>query len=57
MILKIVSIGCVRVGLSSYTIQLRIQGVAPGTRPYGPKCFQFHAVFRKIWQNRMLATP
>ena len=25
--------------------------------PRGPKFFQFHAVFGKIWQNRMLAPP
>ena len=25
--------------------------------PQGPKFFQFHAVFGKIWQNRMLAPP
>ena len=25
--------------------------------PHGPKCSQFHAVFRKIWQNHMLAPP
>ena len=25
--------------------------------PWAPKFFQFHAVFRKIWQNHMLATP
>ena len=24
---------------------------------WGPKFFQFHAVFGKIWQNRMLAPP
>ena len=24
---------------------------------YGPKCSQFHEVFRKIWQNHMLAPP
>ena len=31
---------------------------ARGTRaPPGPKFFQFHAVFGKIWQNRMLAPP
>ena len=31
---------------------------AQGTRaPRGPKFFQFHAVFGKIWQNRMLAPP
>ena len=23
----------------------------------GPKCSQFHAVFRKIWQNHSLAPP
>ena len=28
-----------------------------GGRPYGPKFSQFHAVFRKIWQNHMLAPP
>ena len=34
------------------------RGGAPGTRPpHGPKFSQFHAVFRKIWQNHMLATP
>ena len=33
-------------------------GGAPGARPpYGPKFSRFHAVFRKIWQNRMLAPP
>ena len=26
-------------------------------RPYGPKFSQFHAGFRKIWQNHMLAPP
>ena len=25
--------------------------------PWGPKFFQFHAVFGKIWQNHMLAPP
>ena len=25
--------------------------------PPGPKIFQFHVVFGKIWQNRMLAPP
>ena len=25
--------------------------------PRGSKFFQFHAVFEKIWQNRMLAPP
>ena len=25
--------------------------------PWGPKFFQFHAVFGKIWQNCMLAPP
>ena len=25
--------------------------------PYGPKFSQFHSVFRKIWQNHMLAPP
>ena len=28
---------------------------ARGTRPEGSRFFQFHAVFVKIWQNRMLA--
>ena len=32
---------------------------APPARalPYSPKCSQFHAVFRKFWQNHMLAPP
>ena len=31
---------------------------ARGTRPpRGSKFFQFHSVFGKIWQNRMLAPP
>ena len=30
------------------------EGRAP---PWGPKFFQFHAVFGKIWQNCMLARP
>ena len=30
---------------------------AQRTPPGVPKFFQFHAVFRKIWQNRMLAPP
>ena len=25
--------------------------------PQGSKFFQFHAVFRKVWQNRMLVPP
>ena len=25
--------------------------------PWGSKFFQFHAVFGKIWQNRMLVPP
>ena len=35
------------------------RGDAPGARPlpHGPKFSQFHAVFRKIWQNHMLAPP
>ena len=34
------------------------KGGAPGAcPPYGPKFSQFHTVFRKIWQNRMLAPP
>ena len=33
-------------------------GAPPGARPpHGPKFSQFHAVFRKIWQNHMLAPP
>ena len=39
--------------------QWRIYIVKFWTRapPWGSKFFQFHAVFRKIWQNRMLAPP
>ena len=29
----------------------------PPVRPHGPKFSQFHAVFWKIWQNRMLVPP
>ena len=32
-------------------------GGPQGPPPYGPKCSQFHAVFQKIWQFRMLASP
>ena len=32
-------------------------GVRDVHPPWGPKFFQFHAVFGKIWQNRMLAPP
>ena len=33
-------------------------GGARGARPpWAPKFFRFHAVFRKIWQYRMLAPP
>ena len=28
-----------------------------GHPSYGPKFSQFHEVFQKIWQNRMLAPP
>ena len=40
-------------------IQWRIYIVKFWTRPppWGPKFFQFPAVFGKIWQNRMLAPP
>ena len=35
-----------------------LRGGARDTRPpWGPKFFQFHAVFGKIWQNLMLAPP
>ena len=35
-----------------------LRGGAQGTRPPpGPKFFQFHTVFGKIWHNRMLAPP
>ena len=30
------------------------QGCVP---PWGPKFFQFHAVFGKIWQNHILVAP
>ena len=39
-------------------VQWRIYIVKFWTRPpWGSKFFQFHAVFGKIWQNRMLAPP
>ena len=39
--------------------QTQVAGLrdAPAYPPYSPKCSQFHAVIRKIWQNRMLAAP
>ena len=38
--------------------QWRICRKGPPKPPnHGPKFSQFHAVFRKIWQNRMLAPP
>ena len=30
---------------------------SPACHTHGPKFSQFHAVFRKIWQSHMLATP
>ena len=32
-------------------------GGSKGGRPPGSRFFQFHAVFGKIWQNRMIASP
>ena len=32
-------------------------GGSKGAPPNGPKFAQFHAVFRKFWQNHMLAPP
>ena len=34
-----------------------LTGDARDAPPPGPKFFQFHAVFGKIWQNRMLVPP
>ena len=36
-----------------------LRGGAPPmlVSPYDPKFSQFHVVFRKIWQNHMLAPP
>ena len=31
------------------------RGAPPARAPYGPKFSRIHAVFQKIWQNRMLA--
>ena len=44
---------------TSYRVQWRIYIVKFWTRapPWGSKFFQFHAVFGKIWQNRMLVPP
>ena len=33
------------------------EGARDAPPPRGPKFFEFHAVFGKIWQNRMLAPP
>ena len=40
-----------------YQYQWRIYKVKFWTRAPRSKFFQFHAVFRKFWQNRMLAPP
>ena len=34
-----------------------LRGARGTCAPPGPKFFQFHAVFGKIWQNHMLASP
>ena len=34
-----------------------VSGGSKGGGALGPKFFQFHAVFGKIWQIRMLAPP
>ena len=56
MIIRVVlHIGLVRMGCP---LQWRIYIVKFWMRtPPGPKFFQFHAVFGKIWQNRMLMPP
>ena len=40
----------------SAVVDLRA-GVRDAHPPWGSEFFQFHAVFRKIWQNHMLAPP
>ena len=44
---------------NSFLTRSKISGGSRGRegRPPGPKFFQFHAVFGKIWQDRMLAPP
>ena len=34
-----------------------VTDLSGGASTYGPKFSQFHAVFRKIWQNHMLTSP
>ena len=42
---------------SVYFLHLTVADLSPPPPPPEPKFFQFHAVFGKIWQNRMLAPP
>ena len=52
---------CITEKLDYIARDVRSGGSKGGARdarpPWGPKFFQFHAVFGKFWQNRMLAPP
>ena len=52
-----ICLSCINQPLQLNLDQWRIYIVKFWTRPPGSKFFQFHAVFGKIWQNRMLAPP
>ena len=47
-------LGIITVSTSVADLHSKILDARP---PWGSKFFQFHAVFGKIWQKRMLAPP
>ena len=55
MILSVKTIG--RCGAACLLIGGSKGGREGRVPPWGSKFFRFHAVFRKIWQLRMLAPP
>ena len=47
-----------KIGINAYIAVADLHSKILDARPpWGSKFFQFHAVFGKIWQNRMLAPP
>ena len=45
------------IGLTLTVADLHSKILDAPPSPWGSKFFQFHAVFGKFWQNRMLAPP
>ena len=50
-------LGLVVAKLFTVTNLFTVADLAPPPPRYSPKFSQFHVVFRKIWQNHMLAPP